>query len=174
MIFAIQPMFAKMALPRLGGSPSVWSVAMAVFQTALLTGYVYAHLLTRSLTPRRAAFVHLAFLAVVAMTLPLGIARSFGTPPNHWVMLWLVALFFASIRPPTHSRAKLGDLPAREGWRRAASDGVAPWTDDHSNVLGALVRQEFAGHRPDWFGRFWSSAPSRARSHIARPFRHLG
>jgi hypothetical protein len=74
LIFAIQPMFTKMVLPTLGGSPSVWSVAMAVFQTALLTGYVYAHLLTRALTPRRAAFVHLALLAVVAMTLPLGIA----------------------------------------------------------------------------------------------------
>ena len=100
LIFAIQPMFAKMVLPRLGGSPSVWSVAMAVFQTALLIGYIYAHLLTRAFTPRRAAFVHLAFLAIVAMTLPLGIAKGFDTPPDHGVMLWLVALFFASIGPP--------------------------------------------------------------------------
>jgi spermidine synthase len=100
LIFAIQPMFAKMVLPRLGGSPSVWSVAMAVFQTALLIGYVYAHLLTRAFTPRRAAFVHLALLAIVAMTLPLGIAKGFDTPPDHWVMLWLVALFLASIGAP--------------------------------------------------------------------------
>src|SRR5271165_4928312 len=50
LIFAIQPMFTKMVLPKLGGSPSVWSVAMAVFQTALLIGYAYAHLLTRVLT----------------------------------------------------------------------------------------------------------------------------
>ena len=100
LIFAIQPMFAKMVLPRLGGSPSVWSVAMAVFQTALLIGYVYAHLLTRAFAPRHAALVHLALLAIVAMTLPLSIAKGFDTPPDHWVMLWVVALFFASIGPP--------------------------------------------------------------------------
>ena len=40
-------MFTKMVLPRLGGSPSVWSVAMVFFQTMLLAGYAYAHLLTR-------------------------------------------------------------------------------------------------------------------------------
>jgi len=28
LLFAIEPMFTKMALPLLGGSPSVWSVAM--------------------------------------------------------------------------------------------------------------------------------------------------
>jgi hypothetical protein len=48
----------------------------------------------------------------------------------------------------------LGDLATREGWRRAASDGVAPWTDDYSNVLGALIRQQFDGYRPNWLGRF--------------------
>src|SRR5262245_7804535 len=67
LIFAIQPMFTKMVLPRLGGSPSVWSVAMVVFQTALFLGYVYSHLLVRRLKPGRAAIVHLAFLAVIAM-----------------------------------------------------------------------------------------------------------
>ena len=33
LLFAVQPMFTKMVLPRLGGSPSVWSVAMVAFQT---------------------------------------------------------------------------------------------------------------------------------------------
>ena len=40
-------MFTKMVLPRLGGAASVWSVAMVFFQTTLLAGYAYAHLLTR-------------------------------------------------------------------------------------------------------------------------------
>ena len=37
LLFAVQPMFTKMVLPRLGGAPSVWSVAMVFFQAALLT-----------------------------------------------------------------------------------------------------------------------------------------
>src|ERR1700724_770641 len=74
LLFVVQPMFAKMVLPRLGGSPSVWSVAMVFFQGALLLGYGYAHLLCRALPPGRAALVHLAALAVAALTLPIGIA----------------------------------------------------------------------------------------------------
>jgi hypothetical protein len=66
LLFAVQPMFTKMVLPRLGGSPSVWSVAMVAFQTFLFIGYVYAHVLTRVLGPQRAALVHLGFLALAA------------------------------------------------------------------------------------------------------------
>ncbi len=51
LLFAVQPMFAHMVLPRLGGSPSVWSVAMVFFQTMLLAGYAYAHILMRAARP---------------------------------------------------------------------------------------------------------------------------
>jgi hypothetical protein len=47
LLFLIQPMFAKMVLPKLGGAPSVWSVAMVFFQSLLLAGYAYAHLLMK-------------------------------------------------------------------------------------------------------------------------------
>jgi hypothetical protein len=39
LLFGVQPMFTKMVLPILGGSPSVWSVAMVFFQALLLAGY---------------------------------------------------------------------------------------------------------------------------------------
>src|ERR1700749_340303 len=81
LLFAVQPMFTKMVLPRLGGSPSVWSVAMVAFQTFLFIGYFSAHVLTRALPPRAAAFLHLGFLALVAALLPLGIASGFDVPP---------------------------------------------------------------------------------------------
>jgi hypothetical protein len=44
LLFGVQPMFTKMVLPVLGGAPSVWSVAMVVFQALLLAGYASAHL----------------------------------------------------------------------------------------------------------------------------------
>jgi hypothetical protein len=100
LLFAVQPMFTKMVLPRLGGSPSVWSVAMVAFQTFLFIGYVYAHVLTRTLSPRHAALVHLAFLALVASSLPLGIATTFDVPPADGLMIWLIGLFAASIGLP--------------------------------------------------------------------------
>ena len=39
--------------------------------------------------------------------------------------------------------ADLGDLPSREGWQRLEKRGVTAWTDDYSNVIGAIVRQKF-------------------------------
>ena len=53
LLFMVQPMFTKMVLPRFGGAPSVWSVAIVFFQAALLAGYAYAHLLTRYAPGRR-------------------------------------------------------------------------------------------------------------------------
>src|SRR5579862_3562510 len=100
LLFALQPMFTKMVLPRLGGSPSVWSVAMVAFQSFLFGGYLYAHVLARILRPRPAALLHLLLLALVAMMLPVGIASGFGAPLNDWPMLWVVWLFACSIGIP--------------------------------------------------------------------------
>ena len=100
LLFALQPMFAKMVLPRLGGAPSVWSVAMVFFQGALLLGYGYAHLLSRMLPPGRAALTHLIVLAAAASTLPIGVAAGFDVPPASGIAFWLVGLFAASIGLP--------------------------------------------------------------------------
>src|ERR1700730_13825868 len=100
LLFAVQPMFTKMVLPRLGGSPSVWSVAMVAFQTFLFAGYPYAHLVCRLLKPAQAAGVHLAFLALVALTLPLGVATGFSVPPDDHVMRWLLRLVVLAVGVP--------------------------------------------------------------------------
>src|SRR3954464_10032018 len=63
LLFMVQPMFTKMVLPRLGGAPSVWSVAIVFFQGALLAGYAYAHWLTRSAPGRASIVVHLVVSA---------------------------------------------------------------------------------------------------------------
>ena len=80
LLFAVQPMFTKMVLPKLGGSPAVWSTAMVAFQALLFAGYLYAHVLSRALAPGRAALAHLLLLTGVATTLPLGIAAGFEAP----------------------------------------------------------------------------------------------
>src|SRR6267142_1488026 len=73
LLFAVQPMFTKMVLPRLGGAAAVWSVAMVFFQTTLLAGYAYAHVLTRFAPGRPAVVVHLAVMVLAATSLPLAI-----------------------------------------------------------------------------------------------------
>ncbi|HCB76904.1 MAG TPA: hypothetical protein DEP91_12165, partial [Sphingomonas bacterium] len=66
LLFLVQPMVARMALPRLGGAPAVWNSAMLVYQALLLGGYGYAHWLGR-FEVRRQAGIHLALLAVAAL-----------------------------------------------------------------------------------------------------------
>ena len=100
LLFSIQPMFAKMVLPKLGGAPAVWSVAMVFFQTVLLAGYAYAHLVNRLLPPLRAAMLHLALVGVTAISLPIAIAPGWGIPPSDGTALWLFGLFAVSIGLP--------------------------------------------------------------------------
>jgi hypothetical protein len=100
LLFAVQPMFARMVLPKLGGAPAVWSVAMVFFQAVLFLGYVYAHVLTRAVLPAKAVLVHLGLCAIAAALLPIGIASGFATPPQSGLYLWVLALFAASIGLP--------------------------------------------------------------------------
>ncbi|HZP70475.1 MAG TPA: fused MFS/spermidine synthase [Pseudolabrys sp.] len=101
LLFAVQPMFTRMVLPRLGGSPSVWSVAMVFFQAMLLAGYAYAHALTTLRTRYAPVVIHLALLILAGFTLPLGIAQGFGSPPaGNLAALWLLGLFAVSIGLP--------------------------------------------------------------------------
>lgn len=71
LVFMVQPMVAKLVLPLLGGSSSVWNTSIAFFQTALLVGYGYAHLLQRVKSVRTQALVHVAALLIAALALPL-------------------------------------------------------------------------------------------------------
>ena len=97
LLFMVQPMVARMALPRVGGAPSVWNSAMLVYQALLLAGYAYAHALGR-LSPRVQARVHVGFLIAAALTLPLGLLG--WTPPaDANGFLWVPWLFLASIGP---------------------------------------------------------------------------
>ncbi len=83
LLFAVQPMFTKMVLPRLGGSPSVWSVAMVFFQATLLAGYAYAHLLTRRLAgPASPSSSMSPCSPWRRLALPLAIASGWGRPPT--------------------------------------------------------------------------------------------
>ncbi len=75
LLFLVQPMVARMALPRLGGAPAVWNSAMLVYQALLLGGYAYAHALGR-VTPRLQAAIHLAVLLIAAIWLPIGLLQT--------------------------------------------------------------------------------------------------
>src|SRR5712691_1538916 len=110
LLFVVQPMFTRMVLPRLGGAPSVWSVAIVFFQAALLAGYAYAHLLTRFAPGRTSVIIHLVVMAAACFALPLSIAAGWGAPPALGEAFWLIGLFVASIGAPFFALSANGPL----------------------------------------------------------------
>ncbi|MEO8454274.1 MAG: fused MFS/spermidine synthase [Sphingomicrobium sp.] len=97
LLFLVQPMIARMALPRLGGAPSVWNSAMLVYQLLLLAGYAYSHWLGR-LAPRSQAALHLTAFIVAGAMLPIGLIGV--TPPSDAnIFLWVPWLLLVSIGP---------------------------------------------------------------------------
>jgi hypothetical protein len=123
LLFAVQPMFTKMVLPRFGGSPSVWSVAMVFFQAMLLGGYAYAHLLTRLLPVRIAIVVQVVLLIGAALALPLGVSSGWGRPPEQSEAIWLIGLFTASIGLPFFALSANG--PLLQAWFSRTSHPAA-------------------------------------------------
>ncbi len=95
LLFVIQPLFAKLLLPRLGGAPAVWIVCATFYQLAVLVGYVYAHLLSR-LPPGRQAVIHLALLTAGLLFLPPTLQ---STVPPHEPITWLLARLAVGVGP---------------------------------------------------------------------------
>ncbi|MEX2127402.1 MAG: fused MFS/spermidine synthase [Xanthobacteraceae bacterium] len=114
LLFAVQPLFAKIVLPALGGAPSVWSVALVFFQAALLGGYLYAHLLTLYLPGRQSVIIHLLVMLAATLALPLGIAGGWGRPPTQGAEFWLMGLFTVSIGLPFFAIS--ANAPLLQAW----------------------------------------------------------
>ncbi|MEE9330347.1 MAG: hypothetical protein V3V30_09440, partial [Parvularculaceae bacterium] len=92
LLFSVQPIFAKMALPLLGGAPNVWNTAMVFFQAALLGGYIYAHVLTKYLALPKQVLIHAGLLIVAFTFLPLHIAEGWTSSATSTPAMWLMGL----------------------------------------------------------------------------------
>ncbi len=101
LLFLVQPLFGKMILPLLGGSPSVWNTAMVFFQCLLLAGYAYAHFAARYLVVRLQGFLHIILLAIFTVVLPLTVPESWAIPPaDKDPTLWQLGLMTIAVGGP--------------------------------------------------------------------------
>ena len=134
LLFLVQPMIARMALPKLGGAPAVWNSAMLVYQALLLAGYAYAHRLSRT-TPQRQAMVHIGVLLVAALWLPIGLA-SFAIPADGSPIFWVPWLLFASIGPLFFVVA--AQAPLMQRWFGLAGNKGEPYALYAASNLGSF------------------------------------
>jgi hypothetical protein len=65
LLFQIQLILAKYLLPWFGGTPALWTTCMFFFQSVLVLGYFYAHVLSEKVSGRSQGLVHLAVLTMV-------------------------------------------------------------------------------------------------------------
>jgi hypothetical protein len=139
LLFSVQPMFAKMVLPQLGGSPSVWAVSMCFFQAALLAGYCYAHALNRWLPARLVPLVHLCVLGAAVVSLPIGLPAAWSEPPAGDAYFWLIGLLVAGVGLPFFAIS--ANAPLLQAWfaRSGHPHAADPYFLYGASNLGSLI-----------------------------------
>jgi predicted O-methyltransferase YrrM len=140
LVFLVQPMFAKMATPLLGGAPNVWNVSLVCFQAALLLGYAYAHALNHCIrSARTQVILHGAMLLLAAIVLPLGLTDALGAPDANRPALWLMGVFALSIAPPFAIIS--ASAPLVQSWyaRSGRDDAGDPYFLYAASNVGSLI-----------------------------------
>ncbi len=135
LLFLVQPMAGKRLLPLFGGSAAVWSSCLLFFQTVLLLGYLYAHLLARSLQARgQAAAYGLTALACLLMpALPPGAGGG---------ALDVLTALARSVGPPYFLLSTIS--PLLQNWLALADAGSRPYRlSAWSNAACALALLAF-------------------------------
>jgi hypothetical protein len=146
LLFVLELMFAKMALPLLGGSSQVWNTCVVFFQTVLFAGYAYAHLTTRWLGLRRQAALHAVILLAALALLPVRVASGWVPPAESNPVPWLLALLATSVGLPFFVLASTAPLVQR--WFAAtdharAADPYFLYVASNAGSLAGLMAYPF-------------------------------
>lgn len=100
LLFVLEPMFAKMVLPILGGTPAVWNVCMVFYQALLLAGYAYAHEFAMRFTPRCTALIQVVIVFAALFALPVRLPYAVTQAPLHSPTLWLLEILTLGVAVP--------------------------------------------------------------------------
>ena len=121
LLFTLQPLFAKMLTPMMGGTPAVWNTALVFYQGALLIGYLYAHLIATLLRPRQQLIVHAGVLVVGLLFLPIQVSSLVGTPDVASPVGWTLGALLLSLGGPIIAIS--ATAPLESGWRSRLGSG---------------------------------------------------
>jgi hypothetical protein len=100
LMFVLQPLFGKLLLPLLGGSPAVWNTCMVFYQTILFLGYFYAHALATRFKPHHQVIAHLVIIALSLLALPVALPDNTVPPTDNDPTFWLCWTLFLAIGLP--------------------------------------------------------------------------
>ena len=137
LLFQVQPMIGKYILPWFGGGPAVWTTCMLFFQMLLLVGYLYAHLLSTSLTPRRQAVAHLVLLLVTFTLLPVAPSTGWKPTSDESPIAQILLLLLATVGGPYFLLSSTGPLMQR--WFSWTFVGRSPYRLYALSNVGSLL-----------------------------------
>jgi hypothetical protein len=100
LMFVLQPLFGKILLPLLGGSPAVWNTCMVFYQSILFLGYLYAHYLSTRYSQHRQIQIHTALILISFLALPLALPENTVPPTDSNPTFWLLWTLFLAIGLP--------------------------------------------------------------------------
>jgi len=137
LLFLLEPIVARQLLPSFGGSAAVWITCLVFFQSALLAGYLYAHLLVSRLTPRAQSVSHLVLLAAAALNLAVRVHPAAAALTWHPVTA-LLLLLTAMIGLPFLALAATS--PLLQAWQAGADTArLPPWWQFALSNAGSLL-----------------------------------
>ena len=99
-LFQVEPLIAKAILPWFGGSAQVWTSCLLFFQTGLLCGYLYAHLLAERVAPVWQVRIHITLLVLSLAVLPIFPAEFWKPEGDENPLLMILGLLTATIGLP--------------------------------------------------------------------------
>jgi hypothetical protein len=139
LLFLVQPLFGRMALPHVGGNSAVWTTCLLFFETALLAGYLYAHLLASQFRPRTQLAIHAGLLAFASLTLPITVPPAWSPASPEEPVPSLLALLAIRVGPAFVLLA--AGSPLLQHWLSRIEDpgGRDPYTLAVASNLGSVV-----------------------------------
>ena len=138
LVFSVQPLLAKMILPYLGGTASVWNTSMLFFQIGLLLGYLYAHLSSQYLKPKLQIVIHIALLIAGIFFLPISVYHPNFIDSNTSPIMWQLVLMISSIGVPYIFLCGTAPLVQRWFFHCNSSKATDPYFLYATSNLGSL------------------------------------
>jgi hypothetical protein len=140
LLFWVQPMFARLVLPLLGGTPAVWNTCVLFFQAALLAGYGYSHLTPAALGVRRQTLLQLVLMLLPLAFLPIGVPEALGARPDYFhPSLWLLLILLLGVGLPFFAVST--SAPLLQRWFAATGHPAArdPYFLYAASNLGSMI-----------------------------------
>lgn len=135
LLFWIQPLISSRITPIFGGTPNVWNTLLLFFQTVLLLGYLYSHIITTHSASKKTLPVHL-FLLFLSVYILLRTDFNFINANIHAPSLSVIIYASTSIGLPFLILASVAPMIQ---FMHEAKQGVSPYKLYAVSNTGSLI-----------------------------------